>query len=81
MLPDRVSPAWHPLQNRGLALVEEARLGLADLFVVADDFNIRRRQQEHLVCDPLDAAAKSEDQPGREVDEPLRVRLTPVSGG
>ena len=35
------------------------------------DVDVLRREQEHLVGDPLDAAPAPEDQPCGEVDEPL----------
>src|SRR6476661_5395210 len=74
----QVRPAWHP-ESRFLALVEETGGGVAYFFVISDDLNVRRRQQENLVGHPFDASAQAKDQAGGKVDEPLGVRLPHVS--
>src|ERR1700727_91734 len=60
--------------GRWSALVEEAPLRDPGL-VLGRNLNIGRRQQEHLVGHPLDAPAQSEDQSGREIDQPLGVAV------
>src|SRR5271154_544116 len=57
-----------------LALVKEASFGDPSL-VLRGDLDVSRSQQEDLVRHPLDATAKTEDEPGREVDQTLRVTV------
>src|SRR5689334_19447860 len=64
--------------STALALVEERCLCFADLLVVAENFDVRRRQQENLAGDALDAAVESEDQTGGKIDEALGICLAHV---
>src|SRR6266536_2023755 len=57
-----------------LALVEDTSLHDTGL-VLGGYLDVRRGQQEHLVGHALDAPAQPEDQPGREIDEALRVAV------
>src|SRR5882757_3884905 len=56
------------------ALVEESALCDAGL-VLRRDIDVSRRQQEHLLRHPFNAAMKTEDETRREVDKSLRIRV------
>src|SRR4051794_23503764 len=68
----RISPST--LMRQLSALVEEAALDDACL-VLGSDVDVGRREQEDLVGHPLDAPTQTEDQPSREVDQPLGVAV------
>src|SRR3712207_8890854 len=59
-------------RRTGSALVEEAVLG-DPLLVLGGDRDVRRGQQEDLVCHPLARPVDRADQAGGEVDQQLRV--------
>src|SRR6266536_2139708 len=60
--------------TRCLTLVEEPSFRHPRL-VLGRDLDVRRRQQEHLVRHPLDAASEAKDQARREVDKALGVAV------
>ena len=63
-------------QLHGSALVEQASR-VRRLLVLGRHLDVRRREQEHLVRDPLDRAVQPEHQAGGEVHQALGVGVAP----
>src|SRR5215212_6320868 len=70
-----VASVW--FLDRRSALVEEPAGD--PLLVLGRNLHVLRRQQEDLARDPLDGAVQAEDQPSREVDQPLGVWVLHLS--
>src|SRR5919109_5605176 len=73
MLPAPMKPTCMAAKatRPGSGLVEEALLDQASA-LLGGHLDVTRREQEHLVGDPLHAAVERVRQAGSEVDQPLR---------